>query len=150
MAFGYGYPQQPVYGQNYYGAAQDQLAQMRAPYLAQNQQPTQPQSNGLIWVQGEAGAKSYLVANGNSVLLMDSERQSFYIKSADASGMPSMRTFDYVERSAAPMPAQQPSVEYVTRGELNELAARVDELSAREHRRRANREVETDEQPVVS
>ena len=52
-------------------------------------QPQQVQ-NGIIWVQGEAGAKSYLVAPNNTVQLWDSEAQTIYLKSADASGMPSM------------------------------------------------------------
>lgn len=60
------------------------------------------QSNGIVWVQGEAGAKSFLVAPNQSVLLMDSESNVFYIKSSDASGMPMpLRTFDYQERVVA-------------------------------------------------
>jgi hypothetical protein len=52
----------------------------------------------LIWVQGEAGAKSYLVAPNTTVMLMDSEGDRFYLKSADASGMPMpLRVFEYRE-----------------------------------------------------
>lgn len=53
------------------------------------QMPTQPvqqpqqNNNGILWVSGEVGAKSYLVAPGTSVLLMDSESEKFYIKSTD-------------------------------------------------------------------
>lgn len=62
------------------------------------QQPTQQQpTNSIIWVQGEEGAKAYMVAPGNSVLLMDSEDNFFFIKSVDQSGMPSMRKFAYQE-----------------------------------------------------
>lgn len=129
--YGYGYP-------SYYTPSQPmpgQLEQLRMGGNAQMQQPAQSQQpqSGLIWVQGESGAKSYMVANGNSVLLMDSERQTFYIKSTDASGMPSMRTFDYSERVSQPVqpvpaPAAQPHVDYVTREEFNALAARIDAL----------------------
>lgn len=65
-------------------------------------QPTSPiQSSSIIWVQGEAGAKAYPVAAGNSVLLMDSESEQFYIKSSDVSGMPMpLRTFTYKEVAA--------------------------------------------------
>lgn len=67
------------------------------PYMQQYQ--PQQQSGGLIWVQGESGAKSYPVSAGQSVLLMDSESNRFFIKSADASGMPlPLRIFDYTER----------------------------------------------------
>ena len=58
-------------------------------------------SQGILWVQGESGAKSFLVAPGQSVLLMDSESSTFYIKSSDSSGMPQpLRVFDYTERTS--------------------------------------------------
>jgi len=67
----------------------------------QAQQPQQT-TNGIIWVQGEAGAKSYLVAPNNSVTLWDSEAQVIYVKSADASGMPSIKILDYTIRNQEP------------------------------------------------
>lgn len=70
-----------------------------------NNTPTTPAQNnsGIVWVQGEAGAKSYLVGAGNSVMLMDSEQSVFYIKSTDQSGMPlPLRIFDYTERTGVP------------------------------------------------
>ena len=67
--------------------------------MAQQQQ--QQASGNINWVQGEAGAKSFLVAPGQAVLLMDSENNVFYIKSTDGSGMPMpLRIFDYKERIA--------------------------------------------------
>ena len=66
------------------------------PQTVQNSNGAQ----GIIWVQGESGAKSYLVGAGQSVLLMDSESSTFYIKSSDNSGMPlPLRIFDYNERT---------------------------------------------------
>ena len=71
-----------------------------------NQQMYSPQAqsqqnNPLTWVQGEAAAKAYPVASGQSVLLMDSEESTFYIKSTDQRGMPQpLRIFDYTERTA--------------------------------------------------
>lgn len=65
-----------------------------------NVAPTQTTQNGIIWVQGESGAKSYLVAPGQSLLLMDSESEQFFIKTTDASGMPlPLRKFSYKEVS---------------------------------------------------
>lgn len=61
-------------------------------------QQAQQQTSGIIWVQGEAGAKSYLVAPNTTVQLWDSEAQVIYLKSADASGMPSMKIIDYTIR----------------------------------------------------
>lgn len=111
------YPQQ-----GYYTAPMaDQLTQLR-----QAQQPQQAQTSPIIWVQGEEGAKAYMVAPGNSVLLLDSEGSSFYIKSTDASGMPlPLRIFDYTERHAAQKPAQSASVEYVTRDEFLALKEEI-------------------------
>ena len=129
----------PYYGNPYYPAPmQDNLMQMRQAYQqpTPQMQPSQPQNNGVIWVQGEEGAKAYMVAAGNSVLLMDSESSTFYIKSTDQSGMPQpLRIFDYSERVAAPKaPPTNTSAapEYVTREEFERLAARIDALSAKE------------------
>ena len=77
------------------------------PYVLPQQQPQTQPSSGLLWVQGEAGAKAYAIAPNTTVMLMDSEAQTFYLKSADASGMPQpLRVFDYKERvqtSSAPV-----------------------------------------------
>ena len=126
------------YQPGYYGQAMpDQLAQLRQnayqqPMMGQAAQQTQG-TPSIIWVQGEEGAKAYMVAAGNSVLLMDSENSAFYIKSTDASGMPlPLRVFDYKERTTAaktpPQTAQQPGVEFVTRAEFDALAARCTAL----------------------
>lgn len=167
------YPNQYGFGQPVYPTylpQQDQMAQMRAQqYLPQmngmqmNQQmpmqQTQPQQGGTIWVQGEAGAKSFLVAPGQTVQLMDSEAEVFYIKATDQSGVPlPLRTFDYKERTTgAQRPvqaAQTQMVEYVTRAEFDALAAKLAELAAKPvmhsaepaqtqpQRRRQQREVE--------
>ena len=61
-------------------------------------------NNSIIWVQGEAGAKSYLVAPNNTVQLWDSEAQKIYLKSADASGMPSIRVINYTFDDASDGP----------------------------------------------
>ena len=93
-----------------------------------------PYSNGINWVSGESGAKSWIVGRGESVLLMDSESQCFYIKSADASGMPlPLRVFDYTERTQnAPQGSQsalnQSSDNFITRTEFDDLKAKYEEL----------------------
>lgn len=96
MAYNNGFPMayQQIYP-SYNYVPQQQLNQ---PVV---QQVTQPVNDtGILWVQGEAGAKSWAVAPGKSVMLMDSESNTFYIKSSDNSGMPMpLRIFDYTERT---------------------------------------------------
>lgn len=116
----------------------DRLAQLQAQQYQMNQpmqQPAQPpQTNqGLLWVQGEAGAKSYLVAPNTTVLLMDSEGSRFYLKSTDNAGMPSLRVFEYSEVTQnAPQAAQsvQNNLDdkYVTRQEYDALRSQYAEI----------------------
>lgn len=126
---GYGSYQQP-YPQPY----QDRLAQLQNQYqqTIPQQMPIpqqQPINQGFLWVQGEAGAKSYLVAPNTTVLLMDSESKRFYLKSTDAAGMPSLRTFEFSEvfQNAPQAPQNVPENlddKYVTRDEYNGLQAK--------------------------
>ena len=135
------------------GAMPDQLAQLRAQQYGA-QMPAQAAQGAPIWVQGEAGAKSYGVAPGNNVLLMDSEAEVFYIKSADASGVPMpLRIFDYKERTTgAPRPAQaaqMPTDQYVTRAEFEAFVARFagaerNQTEQAHHRRMQREETVTD------
>ena len=136
--YGYQYP--------YYGAQPpmaDNLAQLRmnanqmqnaVSQPSMSQQPMQQQSSQIIWVSGEAGAKSYLVAPGNTVMLLDAENSVFYLKSADASGMPlPLRIFDYKERTTAAQQAFGGSVatetvnldNFVTREEFERRMASI-------------------------
>lgn len=139
---------QPNYGYQYpyYGAqppVPDNLAQLRmnnnqmqsaVAQPSMTSQPMQQQSSQIIWVSGEAGAKSYLVAPGNTVMLLDAENSVFYLKSADASGMPlPLRIFDYKERTTATQQAFGGFVtaenvnldNFVTRKEFDELKASI-------------------------
>lgn len=87
-------------------------------------QPVQPQNNGIIWVQGESGAKSFIVNSGQTVLLMDSENDVFYIKTSDGSGMPMpLRIFDYKERTV--QKPDQVHQDYITREEFEKRLAEV-------------------------
>ena len=128
----------PFYRPTYYDPVQQNPMgqynqQFQPPATPTATQPmTQQANNGLIWVQGEAGAKSYIVAPGNTVMLMDSEGERFYLKSADASGMPMpLRIFEYKERTETPSQAFSGSVSaqnvnfdnFVTREEFEQRMA---------------------------
>lgn len=118
------------------------------PNQPQNIAQPSAQQNGIIWVSGEAGAKAYLVAPNNTVQLWDSEAQTIYLKSADASGMPSMKVLDYTIRESnktAPISASTPLDEslsiYATKDEIKAVSEqitvlrdKVDSLSKRRRR----------------
>lgn len=120
---------QQMYGNG--GAMPDQLAFLRGmqPQAQQPQIPQPQNGNGLKWVQGEAGAKSYPVNAGETAMLMDSEESVFYLKIVDASGMPlPLRVFDYTERTQNKPTAQNAPPEapngidtsnFITREEFN-------------------------------
>lgn len=89
---------QPMYYQPQYQPMQYQPQPVQpAPQATQSQPvPTaQPMNNSIIWVSGEAGAKAYLVAPNTTVQLWDSESQRIFLKSADATGMPSIKILNY-------------------------------------------------------
>ena len=87
-----------------------------------------PQQNGVTWVQGIEGAKAHSVGAGQSALLMDSESDCFYLKSADQSGMPSLRVFDYKERINTPSePKNTDMSAFLTKDELSPYVTK-DEL----------------------
>ena len=93
---------------------------------------TPQQNNGMIWIQGIESAKAFQVAPNSTVVLWDSEQQCCYIKSADASGMPSMRILDYTIRSEAPRTAQNAlygnNTDIPTRQDLNAMQGQIDAL----------------------
>lgn len=114
----------------------DQLAMLRQQQMQPQQIPPQmpqqlPAQNigsapdgGIIWVQGEAGARGYIVAPGYTIPLWDSEAHTIYLKTVDPSGIPSMRIFDYTERTAQRKPPG-PQQEYVTRREFEAVIAQL-------------------------
>ena len=105
MAYNNGFPMN--YQQSYYPQVQAQPQQI---------------NNGIIWVQGEASAKSYPVAPNTSVPLWDSEANVIYIKSADMSGMPSIKVLDYTIRDSGPKVANPVAqVDFATKEDITHL-----------------------------
>lgn len=91
-------------------------------------QPTQ--TNSITWVQGESGAKSYLVAPNNTVTLWDSEAQVIYLKSADASGLPSMKILDYTIRDNGLSGAtEERHNDFITKDDVEDIKKSIDALS---------------------
>ena len=114
----------PMGYQQYYPQQNNMMQQNNQAPQQNNYAPNQ----NLIWVQGEAGAKSYLVAPNSTVTLWDTESETIYIKSADASGMPNMKVLDYKIRGNAVETANIPMQNgFATKDDLNALR---DELTA--------------------
>lgn len=101
--------------------------QLQPPQMQQQQQM---QHSGLTWVQGEAGAKSFLVAPNTTVDLWDSEAQTIYLKSADASGMPSMKILDYTVRepNSPPKVQNDEKSDYATKTEVDDIKERMEKV----------------------
>ena len=127
-------------------------------YIPQNNvvQPTnnmgQSSGGAIIWVQGEAGAKSYLVAPNNTVQLWDSESQTIYLKSADASGMPSMKVLDYTIRESPQNGGNfsfscmnDKSSGFVTKDEFKSLSDQLEDVRAKVESMSRRRRSENDE-----
>lgn len=146
MAYNNGFPitYQPIY---YQPQAQQQPL---VPQMQPQQAPPSSNTN-IIWVSGEAGAKSYLVAPNTTVQLWDSEAQTIYLKSADASGMPTMKILDYTIRDSAPVQnsssalMQDPTPEYVTKSEFSAFEDKLQKQLEKFVIRKPKREVEEDE-----
>lgn len=84
-----------------------------APYQQGYYQPYQPQpvqqntqsyspaaaQNGIIWISGPQEAQMYPIAPNNAVALWEKSGKTIYLKSADATGKPTIRVYDLVERA---------------------------------------------------
>lgn len=124
------------YQPGYYGQAMpDQLAQLRQnayqqPMMGQTAQQTQG-TPSIIWVPNAQAAESYLVAPNSAVVLWDSSAPVVYLKQTDASGKPSMKTYDLIERTSIPpsQPAtQEPDGMTALKSEVERLKSELGEL----------------------
>ena len=116
-----------------------QMRQMQQPQMQPMQQPVQQNpiaQGGVQWVSGEQEARGYLIAPNSAVALWDSSAPIVYLKQADASGKPTLKIYDLVERAETSRTApQEKGVEFVTRKEFDALAALVSELKGKKKRK---------------
>ena len=120
----------------------DNLMQMRQQQMQPMtpQMPQAPQNpvaqSGVQWVSGEQEARNWMIAPNAAVALWDSSAPTVYLKQADASGKPTLKVYDLVERLASAPDAQKaPAAEYVTRKEFDALAALVGEMKGKKKRK---------------
>lgn len=131
-----------MFGNYNYYPAQGQLEQFKQPYVQQYQpmQPIRPNNDERIWVNGLAQAEDYLIAPNSFVRLWDSTEQVFYEKRADASGRPTLDTYEYKCRKATE-PFKAESGADIYKEQLNAIETRLDKLE-----RKLNHESNTDDE----
>ena len=145
-------PNYPYYAyqpyQPYQPPMADQLMQLRQNQYQPNMQqvPQQQATPSIVWVQNEMEAANYLVAPNSAVTLWDSNSPVVYLKQADASGKPSMKIYDLVERTHRTVQAPQvPAVEYAPLSRLEALEARLNDLAAVKEAPKATKKTTTKE-----
>lgn len=115
---------------------QQQMMQPMQQPMSQPVQQTPIAQGGVQWVNGEQEARGYLIAPNSAVALWDSSAPTVYLKQSDASGKPTLKIYDLVERAeTAPNVPQKPGVEFVTREEFDRLAALVGEIKGKKKRK---------------
>ena len=115
---------------NYFPATYQPYQQSYYQPVQQVQQPVQqtPQPSSLIWVGSYAEAQMYPVAPNAAVALWDSSSPAIYLKQADASGRPTLKTYDLVERAETPAPQEDKVSAYATKDDLATFKAALDAL----------------------
>lgn len=110
---------------------QQNYQQMYQPQGQQTaQQPPQVQtSNNIVWVYSEKEATMYPVAPNTAVTMWNMTEPVIYLKQADASGRPSMKIYDLIERAESAQGERSgegtKSTGYVTKEEFSALLQAV-------------------------
>lgn len=122
---GWGVPQQ---GRGFYQPSSNNYGQPFNQFVGGGQQDIQNNFQKptlqIPWVNGEVGARAYIIPPNSAVLLMDSDNNRFYIKSSDANGRATIETFDYARHSEEAVDTSQ----FITRAEYNSLKQSVENL----------------------
>jgi len=132
------------YGYNYQQPTYQQYQQQYQPvYTQQSIQPVQQQPSyqvaqtvpqfsspsSIVWVRNQNEAMLYPVAPNNAVALWDENIPAVYLKQADASGKPTMKIYDLVERAETPPAASSDGAdnktEYALKSDLSAVAGVV-------------------------
>lgn len=112
---------------NYFPMSYTPYQQIYQPVQQPAQQPFQ--QSGIIWISGEKEAAMYPVAPNNAVTLWSQSEPVVYLKQADASGKPTIKTYELVERTEtapnAANPANGKAVTYATKDELDAVMGAI-------------------------
>ena len=127
MAYNNGFPvnYQPMYYPQQY------QPQIQYPQQTQQMQSTQTSGTNqpsIIWITSENEALSYPVAPNNAVTLWSTSEPVVYLKQADATGKPTIKTYDLVERTPASsksVTSNGKTIEYAEKSDVVALAGIV-------------------------
>ena len=129
----YTYPQQYSTYQPYQTPYNPRQQQTQPSYQYQPQQPFTPPmsaSNGnpqpiVAYVNGIEGAKGYVLFPNQTAVLFDSDdKEKFYVKNADANGVPSLEKYTRIKEDFA----TESKGDYASKKEFDELREMVDEI----------------------
>lgn len=113
---------------NPYFPATYQPIYYQQPFQPQQPQIQQQQQSGIIWVSSDAEAEAFPIAPNNAVRLWHSSLPIVYFKSADASGKPTIKSYELVERSESL--ETKPTIEYATKDELERISKELEAIKA--------------------
>lgn len=100
------------------------------PNAPQNglQQATMP--HAIEYVNGVEGAKAYLIPPNSTKLLMDSDGDYFYIKTANPQGQANVKIYKYEEvtQGASKDGAEKKTVKYATMEDIESIREEIEKL----------------------
>ena len=115
---------------------QGQFAQPYQAPLQTNPLSTPTPNNDMIFVLGQNEAESYPVAPNATVTMWDKNQKTFYIKTANAQGIPSMQIYDFTERTETPQNAPNKHEckcgdNFVTKEQFEALQGKLEALESK-------------------
>ncbi len=124
-------PTMPAMAENQNQFAQPYQTPMQPPPMA-----TPTPNNDMIFVLGQNEAESYPVAPNATVTMWDKNQKTFYIKTANAQGIPSMQIYDFTERVENPQKSPVEHVcqcgnNFILKEELNAVQGEIQEILGR-------------------
>ena len=112
-------PYQPYYPQGFQPV-------MQQPVQPQNQAPS---TTGILWVSGLAEAQAFPVCANSAVALWENSGKTVFLKSSDATGKPSLRIYDLVERTESADTgigrSDEKTLDYATKSDIEAITETV-------------------------
>lgn len=103
------------YGSNLFSMLPNQSQSLFSPSWLQSN------TNNLIKVNGIESVRAYTTMPNSTVVLFDANKDTFYVKTTDASNYPTIRVFNFMEEK---IPKIETS-EYVTKDEFNQFKEEI-------------------------